>query len=169
MQREGNPAKSVTADEFTHVMRGPVKQQVLANLISRHPETYGTNPVEGLRKLRWMIDGARFHSTPLEKEELFESMGMSLGQRLPHPPLSPDFQAPIEQCHSWVVSEVKRRFLIDPTLMTDPATVKRTVESVFWDQRVVNAQRVGAAFDSCWENMKFVDISKGNWGLSRRT
>ena len=101
-------------------------------------------------------------------------MGLTLGQLLPHPPSSPDFQAPVEWSHSWLNRATQKYLEANPRVSTDRALCS-AMEGLFsgarkiGNEKVVTAEKVSRAFQRLRANYERIIEAKGDYGIRRAT
>jgi uncharacterized protein YqcC (DUF446 family) len=93
---------------------------------------------QGMRSAYLMIDRAPWHMRAV-KMGLLEELGMQPHQLLPHPPNSPDFQAPIEWGHALLVRKVQAALAQDGQLRTADA-VKKVLQAT-WEGKGRGARK----------------------------
>ncbi|GLC40343.1 hypothetical protein PLESTM_001051500 [Pleodorina starrii] len=166
--RGAKVVRGTTAEEFSHVMLTAVLPRIRA-AVRKWPKVFP----RGMADVKLCMDRAPWHQKAV-RMGLLHDMGLTSGQLLPHPPGSPDFQAPVEWSHSWL-NTATRKYLEDHPRVKDHAAIRRAMEKLFYgDARVggeatVAVKKVAGAFNRLRENYGSVLASGGNYGSLRAT
>lgn len=127
----------------------------------------------GMADVKLCMDRAPWHQQAVRKG-LLADMGLTERQVLPHPPSSPDFQAPVEWVHSWL-NKATRKLLEQRPKITSDTGIKAVIKKLFdgrlevRGQKVVTPANVAAAFKRLERNYTVIVEAKGDYGNNRDT
>ncbi|KXZ48900.1 hypothetical protein GPECTOR_24g189 [Gonium pectorale] len=127
----------------------------------------------GMADVKLAMDRAPWHQAAL-KCGLLEGMGLGADQLVPHPPCSPDFQAPVEWSHQWL-NNATREFLEHHPKIEGSRAIKEAMVKLFTGAEVVGRgaavtqKKVAGAFKTLRRNYEAIVEAEGDWGEKRAT
>lgn len=156
---KGEPAKSMTADEFSDIMRKDVRRFI--------QQAYDSNPAEfdyNIQNVRIFMDHGKFHTKAM-KEGLLQSMGLSDDCVVQHAAGSHDLQKPIENAFGTLKTALRCQIISNPDAYLSDLSVKRLVQRV-WQEKTT-ADSVRKAFAALPDVYSRIIAAKGGWGSHR--
>lgn len=153
---------------FTKAIKDTVWPRILET-VNRHRHLFPHGVADV--KLAW--DGASYHAKAV-RLGLLAALGVKPTQLAPHPPNSPDFQAPVEWSHSYL-NRATNIYLQKHKHIRSEESIRELMEDIFYGRVVVDktqaisAATVAGAFRRLERNYVAVMDAGGGWGYIEDT
>jgi hypothetical protein len=135
--KDGSFTKGMNHEEFGDIFELKVMPEIRA-VVKQYPGVFPN----GLRDVKIMMDNAPCHKAAVVRG-LLGRCGLTEKNLVPHPPASPDFQAPVEWSHSWVLSAC-RAYLSSNSRVRTTQGYLTLLQQIFYGKDVDGRSRVTA-------------------------